>query len=42
LGERLITTYSMDRAVEALQLTADGSNDAAGRPLIKAVLQPNL
>ena len=41
LGERLITTYPMDRAVEALRLTADGSTDAAGRPLIKAVLQPN-
>ncbi|MGM0928218.1 MAG: zinc-dependent alcohol dehydrogenase [Actinomycetota bacterium] len=42
LGERLITTYPMDRAVEALRVTADGSTDVAGRPLIKAVLKPNL
>lgn len=40
LGERLITTYPMGRAVEALRLTAEGHLDAAGRPLVKAVLDP--
>lgn len=41
LGRQLITPYPMDQAVEALRLTAEASTDAAGRPLVKAVLDPN-
>jgi hypothetical protein len=41
LGERLITVYPMEQAVEALRLTAEGTTADGGRPLVKAVLRPN-
>lgn len=40
VGEQLITLFPMDRAVEALRLTARAAATEDGRPLIKAVLQP--
>jgi threonine dehydrogenase-like Zn-dependent dehydrogenase len=40
VGEQLITLFPMDRAVEALRLTARAAATEDGRPLIKAVLRP--
>jgi threonine dehydrogenase-like Zn-dependent dehydrogenase len=41
IGEQLITLFPMDRAVDALQLTACAAATEDGRPLIKAVLKPD-
>jgi threonine dehydrogenase-like Zn-dependent dehydrogenase len=40
LGDRLVRVYPMDRAVEALECSAEGTA-ADGSPLFKAVLRPN-